>query len=63
MFYTFFLKWTLNPWFLLISKSLPVLECRQKSFLGLDALLLIDIDYEKHLLCLAFLALQSLIRS
>jgi len=28
MFYTFIPKWSLNPWFFLISKSLPVLEGR-----------------------------------
>ena len=46
MFYTFILKWSLNPRFFLISKSLPFVECRQESFLGLGALLLIDIRHD-----------------
>ena len=44
MFYTFIFKWAFNPWFFLISKSLRLVERREKSYLGLDALLLVEIN-------------------
>ena len=44
MFYTFIPKWSLNPWFFLISKILLAVEGGEKSYLGLGALFFINID-------------------
>ncbi len=60
MFYTFIIKSSLNPWFFLISKSLPVVEGRGKSYLGLGALFVVTINWVKTRSLQEFFPLTSL---